>query len=98
MSHSLESKVALYIEVARSEEYQKAKKLVNDHKTAQAYIKSEFKKNNRTRMTTHNGTLEFRIRQDNRLDTQAMSEELKEQYRKLIDVWVESIYENNNVQ
>ena len=89
----LEEKVFEYVEITSSEEYKKAKILVDSMRMKCETIKRDFKSEGITELEIERkkgrAILKFNIGKMNRVDVSSLPNEIREAYMKESDVWRE---------
>ena len=86
--------VQKYVEL-NTDEYRRAKKLVSDHAIIQESIKKIMKEKRMTEFHTETDKLKidlsFTIRIREAVDTMIIPDEIKEQYKKLVETCIENL-------
>ncbi|KAI9092197.1 hypothetical protein DFS34DRAFT_313429 [Phlyctochytrium arcticum] len=91
----IEKKAEEFIDLDQSEEYQKAAAIVKRHTDILASVKTSMKAKGITEVKIRKGRilkqLQFNIRKMNRVDTNALPPDIREQYLKESDVWWKTV-------
>ena len=97
---SLLNKVKEYVSIELSEDYQKAKRMVQDHQLLLDNIKKNLKDEGKTKVVyrTDNGIqgLSFDVSKNKRVDIKALPRDIREQYLVDMEVWKVKIIDVDN--